>query len=75
MLATALENNGAVVYIVGRRLSILEQAAAERNVRRTHPLAPRGQALMILSTVTVATFSIHIASLVYCIGRHSGIGT
>lgn len=35
MLATALENNGAVVYIVGRRLSILEQAAAERNVRLT----------------------------------------
>lgn len=35
MLATALENNGAIVYIVGRRLSVLEQAAAERNVRRT----------------------------------------
>lgn len=33
MLATALENNGAIVYIVGRRLAVLEQAAAERNVR------------------------------------------
>lgn len=33
MIATALENNGATVYIIGRRLASLEQTARERNVR------------------------------------------
>ncbi|EIW81093.1 NAD(P)-binding protein [Coniophora puteana RWD-64-598 SS2] len=31
MIATALENNGATVYIIGRRLQVLEQAARDNN--------------------------------------------
>lgn len=31
MIATALENNGAIVYIVGRRLQVLESTAKEAN--------------------------------------------
>lgn len=38
MMAKALENNGATVYIVGRRKEILEKAAAENNVRHHLPL-------------------------------------
>jgi hypothetical protein len=33
MMAAALENNGAIVYIVGRRHDVLERAAQENNVR------------------------------------------
>lgn len=32
MIATALENNGALVFIVGRRKHVLEKAAAEKSV-------------------------------------------
>ncbi|KAG1751098.1 NAD(P)-binding protein [Suillus lakei] len=32
MIATALENNGATVYIIGRRLEVIEKAAKENNV-------------------------------------------
>ncbi|KAH7885189.1 NAD(P)-binding protein [Phlebopus sp. FC_14] len=31
MIATALESNGATVYVIGRRLDVLERAAAEHN--------------------------------------------
>jgi len=34
MMAKALENNGATVYIIGRRLDILQMAARENNVRQ-----------------------------------------
>ena len=33
MMAKALENNGATVYIVGRRKEVLEVAARENSVR------------------------------------------
>ncbi len=33
MMATTLENNGAIVYITGRRKDVLEKAAKEHNVR------------------------------------------
>lgn len=33
MIATALENNGATVYIIGRRLEVIERAAREHSVR------------------------------------------
>ena len=32
MMAKALENNGATVYIVGRRQNVLEKAAEDNNV-------------------------------------------
>lgn len=43
MIATALEHNGATVYIIGRRLDILQKAAMDNNVRSLSlscPLAP-----------------------------------
>ena len=32
MMATALENNGAIVYIIGRRQDVLERAVKEKSV-------------------------------------------
>src|SRR5260221_9567372 len=32
MMAKALENNGATVYIIGRRMGVLEKAARDHNV-------------------------------------------
>ena len=37
MLAKALEHNGATVYIVGRRLDVLETAAHEESVSAPSP--------------------------------------
>lgn len=37
MMATALENNGATVYIVSNRLDVLEDAAKKHNVSNVPP--------------------------------------
>ena len=36
MMARALENNGAIVYILGRRLQVLESAAKEHSVSNSN---------------------------------------
>jgi len=40
MMAKALENNGATVYIIGRRMGVLEKAALDHNVRQLSPFTP-----------------------------------
>lgn len=42
MIATALEHNGAIVYIASRRLEIIEKAAREHNVSAPSPVLAAG---------------------------------
>lgn len=41
-MASALENNGATVYIIGRRFDVLQKAARENNVSLEQPLVFHG---------------------------------
>lgn len=41
MMATTLENNGATVYILGRRWEVLEEAAKDHAVRRLSSVEAR----------------------------------
>ncbi|KAI0320942.1 hypothetical protein OF83DRAFT_1052072 [Amylostereum chailletii] len=59
MIATALENNGATVYIVGRRKDVLERAVRERSRHgKMHAhacdLASRDAVLALVATVRAA---------------------
>jgi NAD(P)-dependent dehydrogenase (short-subunit alcohol dehydrogenase family) len=80
MMATALEHRGATVYMVGRRLDVLESAAQEHAVSehpcpsRTHPLsAPQkhGNLLPVQGDVTNATDLARVVA--HISARHEGV--
>ena len=51
MMAKALEHNGATVYIVGRRLDVLEKAAQEHNVRQPFTFFTLRNLALIINTL------------------------
>jgi NAD(P)-dependent dehydrogenase (short-subunit alcohol dehydrogenase family) len=80
MMATALEHRGATVYMVGRRLDVLESAAQEHAVSqhpcpsRAHPLsAPQkhGNLLPVQGDVTDAADLARVVA--HISARHEGV--
>ena len=53
MMAKALENGGATVYIIGRRVGTLERAASENSVRLS-------ASLFLCARIFFSAFGMHI---------------